>query len=439
MLRFFRQTRSLRFALITSLLSVVAIGAALISAVAGQFGRYQLESLGSKAALGLALVVVLYIVPRLARSVKLEYLRSEYSIHIPNAGLIFLALILVVTILAMSSGNNLLYLVLAVLLATMFVSWASSRSSLNHIKIAVRYPDHIFVGEAVPFDVTVTNGKRLLPAFSIAAAMIERSGSGSSRELTGVAYYPIVPAGGCARMRIERSFVKRGVYPVRGFVIGTRFPFGFIEQRRSIEAPGEIAVYPQPGQLDDFIHLVPLANGRVETYLKGTGSDLYAIRRYLSSDHHHHIDWKATAKTTQLMVREFTSDDDWRVTMIFDTRVEEPVAAVPKFTEQFERAITLAATLISYFINEGAEVRLVTVGEDSGFGIGKNHSYTMLRQLAQLAPEAGEEDSSHRLEEMFSTRRIGADQTWILMTMAARGSIVARLPHSAQIISIEEL
>jgi uncharacterized protein (DUF58 family) len=437
MLRFFRQNRSLRFVLIISLLTAVAIGAALISAVAGQIGGYQLESLGSKAALGLALIIVLYIVPRLARTVKLEYLRSEFSLHIPNAGLLFLALILVVTILAMSSGNNLLYLVLAVLLATMFVSWVASRSSINRIKVAVRYPDHIFVGESVPFDVTVTNGKRLLPAFSIAAAMSEHYGTGSPRELAEVAYFPIVPAGACARMRIERSFIKRGVYSVRGFVLGTRFPFGFIEQRLFIETPGEIAVYPQPGHLDDFVQLIPLTNGRVETYLKGTGSDLYAIRRYLSSDHHHHIDWKATAKTTQLMVREFTSDDDWRVTIVFDTQVEGPVAAVPRFAEQFERAITLAATLINYFIEEGAEVRLVTAGEDSGFGIGKNHSYTMLRQLAQLTPEEGED--YHRLEETFSARRIGSDQIRILITMAARESIVAPLPHSTHIISIEEL
>jgi uncharacterized protein (DUF58 family) len=427
---------SSRFVLVVSILTMVAIGAALISAIAGQFGEYQLASFGLKAAIGLALIIIIYIVPKLARTMRLEYLRSEYSIHIPNTGLLFCAVILIVAILALSSGNNLLYLVLAVLLSTMFISWILSRLNLGRIKVAIRYPDHIFVDEEVPFEVAVTSCKRLIPAFSIAVGMSEQNNiQGKMREAAQVAYFPIIPAKILAQMRIQRSFARRGIYPVLGFQLITRYPFGFIEQRRMIEALGEITVYPQPKPLEDFFHLNPLNNGRVESHLKGSGSDLYAIRRYLTNDHHHHIDWKATAKTTQLMVREFTRDDDWRVTIAFDPQVEDG-AANGDFTEKFERAIVLAASLVNYFINQGAEVRLLTNAHDSGFGIGSQQLYSVLRKLAQLEPETYRSDSEHRLQELFSPLSAPEEQCRILITSRAPGSTY--LP-SPDVISIDEL
>ncbi len=435
MFRFFPKKKSSRFVFTSALLTAVAIGVALISVVARQIGEYELASFGSKAAIGLALVIVFYVVWRLAQSLSLN---SDYSIHVPNAGLIFFALVLLVTILSLSSGNNLLYLLLAVLLATAFVSWVTSRLDLQRVMVSVRFPNHIFAGESAPFDVTVSNRKRLLPAFSLAVALWEQdspsNGAAPSVRLTELAYLPIVPAKAEARSRIERGFVKRGVYPINGFVIRTRFPFGFIEQRRQIETNGEIVVYPQPAPWDDLRRLLPLAPGRIESRVKGSGSDLYAIRQYLSSDHHHHIDWKATAKTTRLMVREYTRDDDWRVTIIFDPRVEKETASTPEFAERFERAVTLAASLIAHFISEGAEARLLAGSQDSGFGLGRAHSYKMFHGLARLAPvadgdEAGESDAFWPADNQFT----------IVIASAARNSPSTQRAGSTQFINFEEL
>jgi uncharacterized protein (DUF58 family) len=437
MFSFFPKKKSFRFVFVSALLTVAAIGVALVAAVAGQIGEYELASLGSKAALGLALVIVIYVVPRLAQSLSFN---SDYSIHFPNAGLIFFALVLLVTILSLSSGNNLLYLILAVLLSTMFVSWVTSRLNLHRVTVTVRFPNHIFAGESVPFDVTVSNRKKLLPAFSLTVAIWEQDLAAPSTEasdparLAELAYLPIVPARTEARSRIERSFQKRGVYPINGFLVRTRFPFGFIEQRRYIETSGEVVVYPQPAPWEDFRRLTPLLQGWIESRVKGSGSDLYAIRQYLASDHHHHIDWKATAKTSRLMVREFTRDDDWRVTVVFDARVEKETASTPGFAAKFERAVTLAASLISHFIGEGAEVRLLAGSQDSGFGIGRAHSYRMFHQLARLAPIEDEDGA----DEPALASPPGNQYT-VVIASAARNSSSNQPPHSTQLISFEEL
>jgi uncharacterized protein (DUF58 family) len=444
MYSFLPRKKSVRFVFVSAVLTAAAIGVAAISVIAGQIGETEFAALGSKVALGLALVIVLYVAPRLAQNINFN---TGFSVHVPNAGLLFFALILLVTILSLSSGNNLLYLVLSALLATLFVSWAPSRLNLCRIGVSVRFPNHIFAGESAPFDLTVTNRSKLLPAFSLTVAISEGDSTISSKpkesatNLTELVYLPIVPAGASARARIERSFHKRGIYPISGFIVHSRFPFGFIEQRRRLEANGEIVVYPAPRPLDEFGQALPPMPGRIESRAKGSGSDLYAIRQYLSSDHRRQIDWKATAKTSQVMVREFTRDDDWRVTIAFDARIDKESASTPEFAEKFERGVTLAASLISHFIRAGVETRLITIpapdsitgGNDSGFGMGYAHSYKMFYQLARIAP-ATEADvccdpAPARPDDPFL----------IIIASASRVSHFNGRSHRAEFIKLEEL
>ena len=394
MLTFLRLKKLPRFVFITALLTGAAALTAITGGIAGQLGKYEFAALSSRIALGLAVIVMLYVLPRLFMSVQW---RSNYAAHVPNAGLIFGAVILMVTVLALTSGNNLLYVVLAVLLATMIVSVASARLNLHRLTPSVRYPSHIFAGEAVPFEITLKSEKRWMPSFSLSVDLVEeRVSANEEAKLTqqqaiALSYFSMIPARSFACSTIERRFDRRGVYPVTGFLINTGFPFGFVEQRRFMEWPSEIVVYPQPEPIDDFAHLLPLVTGQIESRVKGTGSDLHGIRPYLASDHHHHIDWKATAKIQQLMIREFTREDDWRVTVIFDTHIDSQLANGSAVDEQFERAIVFAASLLSHFINLGGEVRLMATSCDTGFGIGQSHLFEVLRQLASLAPTRPEE------------------------------------------------
>ncbi len=435
MLTILRRKKSLRFVIVTLLLTGAAISAALLSAVASQVRQYDLAATSSKVALGLAAIIVIYVVPQLARNVQW---RSDYAMQVPNAGLIFSVAILMVTILALSSGNNLLYLVLAVLLATMIVSIVCARLNLRRLIPTVHYPDHIFVGDKAPFEVTLKSEKRLLPSFSLSVDLVEErqaeksEAKGTEQRAFALGYFPLLPARSYARARIERSFDKRGVYPVTGFVVNTGFPFGFVEQRRLIEWRSEIAVYPQPMPIDDFSHLLPMVSGRIESRARGSGSDLYAIRQYLFSDHHHHIDWKATAKTSRLMVREFTRDDDWRVTIIFDSAADERAVADDGFADKFERAVTFAASLADHFINLGAEVRLITADVETGFGTSQSHYFTILRELAQLSPSTGEESESN-----FERDRKTSFE--ILISPKGKHSPLKSNALSTHVVSFEEL
>jgi len=45
-------------------------------------------------------------------------------------------------------------------------------------------------------------------------------------------------------------------------------------------------------------------SGELESYQRGRGNDLYSIRDYQFNDSARHVDWKATARTGVLQVRE---------------------------------------------------------------------------------------------------------------------------------------
>src|SRR5262249_47597862 len=112
-----------------------------------------------------------------------------------------------------------------------------------------------------------------------------------------LAHYAIVKGGGKISQRLAYTFQKRGSYHIVGFMVSTKFPFGFLRKTNEKEASGEVVVYPNPQPISNFAAVVPVLSGWLESPMRGSGSDLYLIRQYMPNDNMRHIDWKATAKS----------------------------------------------------------------------------------------------------------------------------------------------
>jgi uncharacterized protein (DUF58 family) len=202
----------------------------------------------------------------------------------------------------------------------------------------------------------------VLPSFSI---LVEARGPGNEDEENPkrrrrhlkrlLAYFSYVPHHAAAEQRVEQLFPKRGHLLIDGFELSTRFPFGFFRRRRRLRARNvDIIVYPKPEVISDELHLLPMYAGRMPAMRRGAGHDLFSMRDYQPQDDLRHIDWKATARSRRLTVREFTSEDERRITIVLDTRLPRG-----DLSERFERGVVQAASLIKHFIDERAEVRLV--------------------------------------------------------------------------------
>jgi uncharacterized protein (DUF58 family) len=411
---------------------------ALLSSAAADQQNTRVAAIAAAISLLLALIGALYIIPRLARNVRLELLRFAIRTSVTVEGLLFIVFLMIIGFAAWNNGNNLLYLVLSAMLSFLIAANLIARVSLADVSIQLRFPDHIFTGEPANITVTLQNHKRFMPSYSLMVVALaegeedkeeEEDDGETARGVEGarvasqpprpaslspsslhsglgkLAYFVLAPAQSSARQRIEHTFKVRGRYPITGFRIATKFPAGFFKKWRRIDATGEILVYPKPQPLDDFYHALPMLAGQIESHARGSGDDLYAIRRYHPSDHMRYIDWKATAKSMAMMVREHMREDEWRLTIVFDTalpptvgehragqtsdtaRQLAPALNADDFQERFERAIRMAASLANHFILERAEVELITTGgHNVSSGAGQEHLYKILASLATLQP-----------------------------------------------------
>jgi uncharacterized protein (DUF58 family) len=337
--------------------------------------------------------------------------------------------------------------VFSIMLSTLFVSWVAARAALRDLTVSARFPDHIFAGEPAEVIVTARNTKRLLPSFSI---MVESRGPASpgrrkrKRKVRRprfkkrtLAYFIYIPHRAAAEQSIEQVFPKRGQVRVDGFELSTRFPFGFFRHRRRLRARDvDIVVYPKPEPVADELHLLPLYTGQTVSFRRGAGHDLLMLRDYQPRDEPRHVDWKATARTRRLTVREFTAEDERRTTVVLDTRLTEDIDE-ENFRIRFERGVIQAASLVKHFIDERAEVRLM-LGEERGrFGTGQEHLYACLRRLALVSPTQSFDAASwpRELLDAAALPEYSADGNYLLvLTTAARGSIPPEIWRRAYVI-----
>ena len=145
----------------------LAFGAALFSTVSRDAGNVWGTVVLASAALVLATWVGLVTVPYLARRVALERLRETFDFEVTRAGVIYVLVTLVIGIAALNTGNNLLYIVVAAMLAAILVSGIVSAVVLRGLELDVRLPDHVFAGHAVMGRIVLRNPRRFLPSFSI--------------------------------------------------------------------------------------------------------------------------------------------------------------------------------------------------------------------------------------------------------------------------------
>ncbi len=411
----------------------VALCLALYSGAAAQTGRLWLAGASALAALGLAGWVAITIVPALARRTALRWLAYQIDYRLTREGLFYIGIVFVLVLAALNTGNNLLFLILACLLGGILVSGVISRIALSGVELRLELPEHVFAGQPILAALELRNEKQWLPSFSLAAG-----GTANSARpiLARPVYFPYIPRRSAARQRVELTFPQRGVYRQDSFALSTRFPFGFLEKIRRVNLEMELVVYPQVEPTEEFYEILPLLTGERASLCRGRGHDLYSIRDYRPTDSARFVDWKASAKTGALKVREFTREDERRVALVFDPfpRFSGPDNPREQLEARFERAVTLCACLAWHFyeINALAQVRIgrrATPMAPAGEII-----YDALRDLAFVTPEPASSDGRFLMDLAGD-----ADLFKIILTSQPRGSIPTSLWSSSYFIFFDSL
>jgi hypothetical protein len=231
----------------------------------------------------------------------------------------------------------------------------------------------------------------------------------------GAVYFPYVAPRTSVSADVELTFAKRGLYSQQTFGLRSRFPFSFLIKTRRLPLERELVVYPSIDPTDDALEVLPMITGEFESFVRGRGFDLYRIREYTPDDSARHVDWKATARSGALKIREFTREDERRLCIIFDNPVGGSVTE-----SEYEDAVQLTASLAWHFAEEGAQLSFVAPGYGDSPDI-----YDFLSYLALVQPAAASAD--HFGEE-------APDVFHLIVTARPHGSIPTALWANSYVI-----
>ena len=312
-------------------------------------------------------------ITKLWRELRLAF--SQGRQQVTRAGIAFTAALLLAAVAAFLSANNLLFLILAAMFSTFLISGFVSKLGLAGLELDLILPEHISARRKVRASLRLKNLKTWIASFSIRLSGAAESGFDS------ILYFPVIPGGATIEESVTLYFAHRGAQSERSFQFSTRFPFGFAERREMVTLRHPIIIYPcldpQPG----FDEMLDSVTGEIEARLRGRGHDFYRIRPYEAFENAHHVDWRASAHTGELQVREFAKDEEWRVSMYLDLDTPD--------TGWFERAVECCAFLSYRLTERGVQLRFrtqefeVTVPQEGGI-------HAVLKYLALVMPKSGQ-------------------------------------------------
>lgn len=382
---------------------------ALYATALGKEGRFMFAAGLAGLSLILAGATAVKVVPGLARSaLKRRVFRMEYAFT--REGIIYLLVITFISIAALNTGNNLLFIILAILLAGILISGLLSNIVLSGLDLDLRLPEHIFAGENTAARLTIRNSKRLFATYSVTVDSFHKKKRWIRRQealpnpgghiLTRSVYAPYIPRQSSVTQPVALKLPRRGRYRQESFWISSKFPFGVLLRKRAFPASQEILALPGIQPTRELHEIIPLIQGELASLQKGQGDDLYSIRNYQEGESTRYIDWKSSARTLAIKVREFTREEEPRLTLIFDSQITE---ATSETLKGFEKAVSLCACIAWHAFETGIHLQFIAEDIEIPMSAAAEVIYPVLEALALLEPGVRVESKEGGFPRLFSS------------------------------------
>jgi uncharacterized protein (DUF58 family) len=306
----------------------------------------------------------------------LSYFNRTLQVTREGGGFIFL--LFAVGIGAINTGNNLLYLVLAMCCSFIVVSGVLSEQTLKGISIQVSLPKTMYPEDSYPLHLKISNSKTTIPSYSL---YVEFPLDPMGRyHIDQPAYTYQVPP----RSSVDKSLMfvglKRGPVHLKTVHLKTSFPFGFFVKIKTLPIAVETLIFP-------IIKNVSLPSPTEyseegEGTIGLAGNDVYSIREYQPGDPMAAIHWKSSAKTGTLRVKEFSKGGLHNYTLFLN--IIDPQTNVMVGPEMLENRVTETASLAYHLIRRGDDVSLKTPEMQIPSGSTESHLEHMLKYLARV-------------------------------------------------------
>ncbi|HEV8631372.1 MAG TPA: DUF58 domain-containing protein [Thermoanaerobaculia bacterium] len=299
-------------------------------------------------------------------------------------GLSYIVGCLLVGVAATNTGNNALYIVMAVMLGLMVVSGLSSRVNLRGLDFDLEPPGEVFANRPFHMRLFVRHAGRVLPRWLLVFSLGE-----PGQPLL----VPYLPRRGSSRGFLELLVPRRGRHRFSWVHVGTIFPLGFFHKGLRYPVAAEVLVYPELFAAATVAPERATARGDGFAQRVGWGHDLHSLRAFRHGDDPRRIHWKQTARTGSMIYTEREAEEGRRLSIVFDNAVG--ALPTPEAAARFERLVSEAATAAVDYLSRGYEVELVTRDERIGFAGGPLQRRAVLGALALVEARPSAEKPLH--------------------------------------------
>lgn len=157
-----------------------------------------------------------------------------------------------------------------------------------------------------------------------------------------------IPAGQVRRVRTPMAPERRGDVSAAGLTVRSFGPLGLLARQRTIDVPGQLRVLPafsSRRHLPSRLARLREMDGRTAVNVRGQGTEFDSLREYVIGDDVRAIDWRASARRADVVVRTWRPERDRRVLLVLDTSrlAAARLGEVPRLDAGIEAALLLSA------------------------------------------------------------------------------------------------
>lgn len=191
--------------------------------------------------------------------------------------------------------------------------------------------------------------------------------------------------------------LERGSVEFPGCDLRIASPLRLWWRRRFVDAPSEVRVYPNYSAISKLLayevdNRLQMSGVRLSRR-RGEGIEFHQLREYREGDSMRAIDWKATARMSRLISREYQDERDQQIVFILDTgrRMLAKDGALSHFDH------TLNAMLLLSFValRQGDAAGILTAGSERNWFAPRKGADTingLLNHVYDIQPEPVEID-----------------------------------------------
>ena len=269
----------------------------------------------------------------------------ESRLLLPREGLVYLAMMLVIAVAALTGGNpdtgNMLLLVFGLMAGPFVVNGWIVVLMLLKLRVERTAPEMAEAGAIFRVAVSISN---LRPLLSSHLLLVHDQLSGPGGEQQPRVLFMKISPGERRTAEYQLRIATRGIYNLGPVKVSSQFPLGIGEKHQTFQLQQTLTIYPAPAHLlsgwrlrED--ELAAAAHSRMRNH--GAAEDeFYGIREYRAGDNHRAVHWRSSARTGQLMVREQRPVRRAELVVLLDLFAETEVAG-----HELELAVSFTSAL----------------------------------------------------------------------------------------------